>query len=312
MPFKPTDLRPPRPNLLAHAALAATLFLIRLPVSAAPPEPRVELAAPRDFGYVMGDLIEHRISVSVPEGYALETEFLPRPGAVADWLDIRGIEWERSGTGYRLRVTYQVLKGVKDPERLAIPPLPIRFRGADTLEAEAPGWEFVLSPIIPPKLPDEQVTVRAGFPPPTPPIAAHRLRLAAFAAGALAVALHLAGHYGFPPFSIRSGRPFARTRNELKRLAKKRPDPEVYRHALRAMHRALDETAGRTLLATHLDGFLQIRPAFVELRGDLERFFGLSQRVFFAAPHQPVPAEYPLGWLETLCRRCAMAERKTP
>lgn len=312
------DLAEPLESLLFFPARhAAGLLILGLaatsPASALEPAPQVEISAPRDYGYVMGDSVEHTIRVTVPESYTLETGFLPQPGALEDWLELRSVDWDRNLSGsearYRIRVAYQLFKGVRTPEKAVVPELPIRFAGPEPLEVKAPAWKFTVVPLIPPELSDDKVAIRAALPPEPAATATHRHRLWMYLAGALAVSGWLARQrLGWKD----SARPFARARRELKKLLRGPASPETFRAAATLIHRALDETAGGTLFAGRIDRFCQSHPAFAELREELAGFFALSQRLFFTSPEAPVPADYPITRLEDFCRRCAAAERRTP
>ncbi|CAL1239071.1 hypothetical protein [Candidatus Methylocalor cossyra] len=292
-------------------------FLIRLAAAlalwstAAYPAPslRVELAAPRDYGYLIGDLIVHRLTVELPAAYRLEPGFLPRPGAVNDWLEIRSVAWDRTDEGdaarYRIRVTYQVFKGVRSPERATVPALPLRFTGPEPLTLTAPEWSFSLAPLIAPETGDEAVAIRAPRAPEPASTLPQQRRLGGFLAGALVLgAWLLRGRLGWS----RRPQPFHRAYRELRRLLRGPASPETYRTAAKLLHRALDETAGYTVFAGQLDRFCQQRPAFAALRAELAEFFAFSQRLFFTAT--ATPADYPPPRLEALCRRCAAAERR--
>ncbi|WP_221047572.1 hypothetical protein [Methylogaea oryzae] len=302
-----------RPILHGGFLIAAAWLLVWAPPSAAAVEPVVEFFAPRDGRYVMGDSIEHTVAVTLPRGYVLESEFLPKPGAISDWLDLRRVDWDKENRGsevrYRVRVGYRVFKGVRSAEKLAIPPLPLRFRGANLVEAQAPEWNFVLNPIIPPNTPDNQVKVRDGLAAPAIELGPHRMRLAALLAGVVAVLAHLARRYQVLALLFRKRGPFERAHRQLLKLARRSSDPVVYRQAFRVLHRALDETAGQTLLTGHLERFFRSQPSFVELRGELELFFARSQRLFFAVPAAPPPADYPFERLEALCLQCELLEK---
>ncbi len=316
-PLNPADTAAQRPFLRAARGrcgglIGLMLFLAGSALPAAP-EPRIELAATRDYGYVMGDLIEHTLTVRVPESFALETGFLPRPGALDEWLDVRSADWtSERGNGdarYRIRLVYQVFKGVRGPEKARVPALPLRFTGPSTLEANAPEWEFTLMPLISPQLPDEAVAIRDALSPEPIATAPHWHRVWIYLAGSLALAGWLISQrLGWS----RRARPFARAYRELKKLLHGPVSPETYRSAVKLLHRALDETAGGTLFAGQVERFCESRPAFTEIREELVGFFTLSQRLFFTAPEAPAPADYPIARLESLCRRCAAMERRVP
>ncbi|HYE34608.1 hypothetical protein [Methylocaldum sp.] len=301
-----------RPSLKVNFGVSLALLLVPALAYATESAPRIQLSAPRNFGYVMGDLVDYDALITVPNCYALETEYLPKPGAVSEWLDIRTVNWTKTtderAVHYRLRLTYQAFKGVREPEKLTIPALPIRFRGQEPLEVQTPPWDIMIAPIIPPGVADEKVEIRDSTVPEPLPIQPRLLRLIAYLGGILVVLLLLAWRYGKLPFAS-SARPFAHALRDLKKLSRKPADADAYRTAVKALHRALDDTAGFRLFAAELETFLANRPAFTELRDELNHFFALSRKVFFTVPDVPIPADYPLTRLETLCRRCAAAER---
>jgi mxaA protein len=277
------------------------------------PAPRVELHAPRDFGYTMGDIVEQEIAIDAPAGYALETGLLPKPGALTESLEVRAADWDarrRDGaTAYRVTLAYQVFKGVRAAETAQVPALPLRFHGPAPLETQVPAWEFTVAPLIPPQLADAAVVIRDELPPAPLPTAPHAARLLACLAGLLALLGHLAwrrfgaGHRDLP---------FARAQRELRRLlrASASASPDAHRAAARRLHQALNETAGHILFAEQIGGFCQRQPKFAGLREDLAGFFALSRRLFFTAPEAPAPLDYPPARLLELCRRCAAVERR--
>jgi mxaA protein len=296
-------------------ACAAGALLLCLPAqgaaAATEPAPRVEISPSRDYGYTMGDLVRQTIRVAVPEAYTLESGFLPKPGALDEWLEVRSVNWDREpGQGaavYRIGMVYQVFKGVRGPEKATVPELTLRFSGPVPLEVKTPSWDFTVTPLIPPDLADAAVTIREATPPEPEATAPHRRRLALYLAGALAGAGWLAWQRLGP---TRRARPFARARREVKRLLRSSESPENFRAAAKLIHRALDETFGGTLFAGQLDRFCAARPAFAVCRDELDGFFALSQRLFFTSPEAAVTADYPAARLVELCRRCAAAERR--
>jgi mxaA protein len=273
--------------------------------------PRIELQAARNFGYTMGSLIEHRVRLWLPDGAELLSPRLPSPGAVNDWLDLRTIRWEReSGHIVRIDVTYQVFKGVREPETVVIPPLALAYRAADGHEAEiqTPEWPFGLSPLIPPATPDEKVTIRRDAQERKFPTEPAFYRWVAFLTAAALGALALAFRFGLIPTFGRQ-RPFAHAYRSLSRLsAIAKPDAR-YDAALRLVHAALAQTHGTPVFPAMLERFLIAHPAFAPLRPEFEQFLLSSQRHFFDP--STTDADLRTRWqaLENFCRRCARAER---
>ena len=109
------------------------------------------------------------------------------------------------------------------------------------------------------------------------------------------------------PFTRTARRPFARAYRDLRGIARSPFSPETFRAALQRLHRAFDESAGRTLFAEHLDAFFADRPGADGLRAATVDFFALSRGEFFAAD-AAAPAQS-LKSLLQFCRRWRERER---
>lgn len=264
----------------------------------------------RDFGIVMGETLSSEIRVAVAPGLTLETATLPQAGsALNDVLEVRESSWREQAkpdeTVYTIKLTYQVFKGVREAETVEVPALALRFsQAAETVEAQVPGWTFTLMPLIPPWASDADVQVRGDLPPPVYSAEGHWRWLAAFLLGLAGLGVYAAWQLGLPPFRFNAS-PFARAVSGLKKL-RKRTGLERWRQGLRLVHAALNETAGRVLCSSQLADFLAQQPQYAGLRPELERFFALSDRLFFAGGTEP-PVDYPWTRLEALCRQLAAA-----
>jgi mxaA protein len=308
-PFPANRTSPKVERAVHFAGLLVFALTAAPPLFGKEPAPTLEIAAPRDYGFVMGDIVETAVSVSVPENYALEAGFLPKPGTLDEWLDVRSVAWDRESSNgralYRIHLAYQVFKGVRSPAKATIPELPIRFAGAAPLEVKAPALDFTIVPLIPPDLPDEKVASRPAAPPESEATEAHFRRLVLCLAGAFVAGSWLAWHRLGP---ARRARPFAEARRDMKLLLQGSASPKNFRAAARRLHRALDASFGGTLFAGQIDRFCAEKPSFAGLRDELADFFALSQELFFTSPESSVPADYPPERLAELCRRLASAE----
>jgi mxaA protein len=289
------------------------VFLLWPLLSSAASPGRLAATVPPDRPYGMGGVLEQTLVVAVPKAYALESGFLPQPGALDDWLEVRSLDWSRETgdfeTTYRIRIAYQLFKGLRTEERAVIPGLPVRFDGPEPLELRGPELPVRLAPLIPPNLPDESVGIRDEAPPELRPVAGHWRRFWLCLSAALAGSGFLA--WLRLDQALRA-QPFGRAHRKLARLRRGAATPEAVRTATRLIHRALDETAGETLFAGQVGAFCEARAGFAGLRDDLAGFFAASRRLFFTAPDSPPPENYSLERLAELCRRCAAAERSAP
>ena len=275
--------------------------------------PRIELEAPRDYAYVIGDRIEQTLSLHLRDGRNLDPDSLPAPGPLNEWLLLREsrLEPERGQAEIqRLRLTYQVFKGVRAPETVTIPPLALRLQsGEATAEIHAPAWSFTLAPVIPPDVTDEQAELRDPAPPLPVDAAPLTQQLMAWLAAATLVALLI----GLRAYLIRrKTRPFAEAAREVRQTLKGSADEDALRQAARTLHRAFDHTFGETLFAAEIDRFCDQHHAFAPQRERMERFFAWSRRLFFetGAAEGPMAPEARQSLLE-LVSRCEAAERKT-
>ncbi|MDO9425759.1 MAG: nonribosomal peptide synthetase MxaA, partial [Methylobacterium sp.] len=88
------------------------------------------------------------------------------------------------------------------------------------------------------------------------------------------------------------------------------PDAEAaYGDALRALHRGLDATDGRRVLADDLPGFLARHPAYRPDAAGLADLLSASRLAFFGPGPAAARAALPWPHLEALARRLAAAER---
>ncbi|WP_029001758.1 hypothetical protein [Azohydromonas australica] len=291
--------------------LVSTLALMAGPASAQAVQLR-ELE-PRRFGYQIGDLVERRAEVDLPTGLRLDRESLPtpRPGAS---MELREARWEpspwwRPGGSATLLLRYQVLRSPGTPQLLDLPPVALRFvGGARPQEVRLDGLPILVSPLVPEPPPERRGlgALQPDLPPPLIDTHALRSRLVVEALIAvLAGAVLLGSVLGWP--WRRRPKPFDVAWRQMRRL----PEPASavhWRQAMTALHQALDLSAGEALFAPGLDAFLARRPAFAPLRPELERFFELSRRTFFAPGGEAIPE---LGWLKALCRLARQLERES-
>lgn len=294
-------------------ALAALLLWFLPPGAADDAKVTVELQEARPFGYVIGDLIRRQATVTAPGGFRLEREHLPAPAPLNPWLDLRAVEVEekreQNRTRYDIAVTFQVFKGVKDSEKLTLPPIPLRFHdGAGVLEAEIPAWTFGYGPLIPRLAPDEEVEIRPSREAEPLLIAPRLWRLGMVAGAAALVLAYLAWVYDLIPLIHRRPGPFTRACREIGSLRKRGGNADNERRALQLFHTALNQTAGETLFAPRLDAFFQSHPRYAGLTAPTARFFARSRQLFFGDPAD-AGSDFTLAELERLCKQFRRIER---
>lgn len=296
-------------NLQPPAMLVALLL-----AAAAQAAPQLELTAsePRAFGYQVGDLVQRRLVVHAPDGWSLDAESIPRPGARGQPLELRRVDRhdsdEPGGRRHELLFEYQVFFAPTAVRTLELRPFRLVLRGpARVEELRVEAWPVTVAPLVP-----VEVSPRRGLgelqPDREPPLvdtAATQRRLGAWAALALVLLGWLATlRYGLP-WLTRRRRPFGLAWRELRRLPD-RPDDEAWRAACKQLHEALNRSAGEVVFEHALPRFLAAHPAFAPLHDPLQRFLQRSRREFFAgAAREPDDGRV----LVELARRCRDAER---
>lgn len=280
---------------------------------AAEPAPiGVQVGEPRAFGHMVGDVVTRRIVLDVPARLTLIDGSLPTPGRVGQSFELRRVQHERDaatgGVRHVLQLDYQVFRAPTEPRVLDLPSFVLRFegqpRGEDLRIDYAPVGVVPLAPVEP--------VLRAGFgalrpdrAPPPIDARPERLRLLLYAVLALGPLAYLAYvHLGWPWWRRRQ-QPFAVAQRQLASLPLDAP-AERWLGAWRALHAALDASAGRVVQADGIERFVGERPRFATLLDDLDRFFDRSQALFFR-DNALVDADR--QWLRDFCRRCFDAER---
>ncbi|MDD2767295.1 MAG: hypothetical protein PHT19_01095 [Methylococcus sp.] len=265
------------PLAIILSTAAAFALLMNANDAAAPA--RFESQDDHAATHTMGDLIVRDVLVSTGPGVRIDPASLPAPGALSDWAEIRKVETDSNEEQTRIRFTYQVFYGLRGPETAELPPLRLRFEGAGGApDVEAPALPVSFMPLIPPGIPDEKVAVRPLRPAETLPISPYGKWLALSLIAAGAGLLYLLWMRGLLPM-FAGPLPFRRACRDLQRAASQ---PSPGQAACLILHRALNETAGEAIFGNGLESFLGRHPQFAGIRGELDEFFALSRRVFFA------------------------------
>ncbi len=261
---------------------------------------------PRAFGYQVGDVVQRRITVEVPDGLVLDENSLPRPGARGTALELRALRKTAGAQRLQIELDYQVFLSPAAVRTLELPSLTLRYGGVPrSQEVRIESWPLTVAPLVP-----VEVSPRNGLgelQPDAAPLlidnAARRWRLLGWAALLTALLGYLAVVYFGLPWWGAQRRPFALA---WRRLCA--PDAPVWREACQQVHAAFNQSAGEVLFEHGVDRFTARQPSFAPLKQDIVRFLRLSQREFFeGGAQQPDDA----AWLATFCKRCRDAERGT-
>ncbi len=254
----------------------------------------------RGFGYTIGDLVRRQITVR-GKATGFSRELLPEPGAINAWLTLHSTEIHQKGGDVVLTLTYQITGANAEVSLLELPV--IELRTTDQTLARIDARPISISPIIGPKpfvlvglgdlQPDQQ--------PATPDFTALRQRFTVFGittAGLLA----LLGWRRWRRNQDHRVTPFAQARRALRN--QKNPVD-----GCRLLHRAFDQTAGRSLFLEDLTQFFVEHPQFQPAADSIEHFFDQSRAVFFSAASGPGNPDL-LRLTQALTKRLAKLEAR--
>lgn len=286
---------------LALGLLVLPLLAVRAAVAQGGPS--LDVVEPRAFGYSVGDVLQRRVLLQLPPGWALDLSSLPKARRPGQALELRAAQLD----GRELRLDYQVFLAPTEVRTLEVPPLQLRLAGpAGEQFLRVDAWPVTVAPLVP-----LDVSPRTGLgelrpdaPPPPIGTEARRLRLALYAAALALVATYLVHVYVGLPWWGRRQRPFAQAWRSLRRLPAEPAGPRQ-REALLLLHQALNASAGQVVFEAGLADFIDAHPRFAPLREGLAGFFRRSHDEFFAGRS----GQADLPSLRALCRACRDAER---
>ncbi len=274
----------------------------------------------RDAGYVVGDLLSRKITLTIKKPYQLIEESLPIVGYEHRYKgQVSGIELaaitkettvNRDSETHVLDLTYQVFTTGRVAKPAALRAEIIKLRNTENakevVEYRIPSFNFRVSPLSV----IGQVKLDQEMYPFIPPLTLdnskiifHLKILATLLALALLGLLYIFGTHAWLP---RMGAPFAKAYRDIKKMNN---SPEGIKQAVSRVHESLNKTAGASLFSNNLDAFLTRKPAFAPAKQEIEKFFGLSHQVFFQDASHDLQHDNPKSWLLSLCRTLRDCER---
>jgi mxaA protein len=274
----------------------------------------IEANNPRPFGYIVGDTFEQTLELSAKNTQILDEKSLPKPGRMNAWLELRDITvTETASAGrnnYRAKLRYQIPNAPTEIRVIELPSHRFSFSEANQkpVEVRSTEWPMTIGPITP-----AEVLARDGLEALRPDVAPQlidttpiqqRMLLSALALGALLI-YWVYRHFGIP-FLASQQRPFTRTYRELNRLNKEN-DLEIFPKAIEKLHRALNETAGKSLFTENIEQFLGHRSIPDGLADKTREFFQISRVEFFGGG--AADSQRSLSWALDFCRAWRDVER---
>lgn len=277
----------------------------------------------RDAGYVVGDILERTITITIKKPYELVKESLPIEGYEHRYKgQISGIELVKisaketqhsDSVTHAMHLKYQIFTTGKLAKPAALRPEIIKLRNTtnkEVLQYRIPSFSFRISPLSV----FGSVKLKEEMSPFIKPLLIDankdklQLKILMCILGfALLSLLYIFGMHAWLP---RMGGPFARAFRDIRKMPE---TAESLQKAVARLHESLNKTAGNSLFSSNLADFVKIRPAFEPMKQEIENFFGLSRQVFFEESSESGTVrntnETPKTWLLRFCRRMRDCER---
>jgi mxaA protein len=273
----------------------------------------------RDAGYVVGDILERTITLTVKKPYELVKESIPIVGYEHRWKgQISGIELSKvsseemqhsDSVTHVIHLTYQVFTTGKLAKPAALRAEILKMRNTEkkeTLQYRVPSFNFRVSPLSV----FGSVKLKEEMSPFTPPFlidsSKQKLTLKLLI-GLLGLSLlGLLYIFGMRAWLPRMGAPFAKAYRDIRKM----PETAVgLKQAVARVHESLNKTAGTSLFGNNIDNFIQDKPNFSPVKLDIEKFFALSRKVFFEPESSQNSSEHTKAWLMKFCRHLRDCER---
>lgn len=264
---------------------------------------RAELS--RAYGYVIGDLIEQRLQLDMPEATKLDVASLPKPGKLNAWVELRSAE--QSATTVVLR--YQLMNSPRDVAVVFLPAIKLQFIGADAARSEVlvDAQAISISPLT-----KDETFARTGMEAMRPEREVQLLdthkheRRAMQALGAAAVLAGLLGAWRWWRKQRLARGPFARAAVAIASLK-----AEHALDAMIALHEAFNAVAGRSVFVQSLSSFFVQQPQYAIEKNEIEDFFSMSRAQFFGQATAPAHHDADqLKWIASLAKRLARIEKR--
>jgi mxaA protein len=247
-------------------------------------ETRIAVHDPRPYGYQIGDTFQREVRVFPAPGVRVQDKALTKPGRAGTWFELRSIAVDRPDDGsVRLVLDYQVINVPTEVRTVSTPSFAVPVTDGQRLVRMPlqPAWVTV-APMTPQTVlgRDRLTETQADIPAKGIDTAPLTTRLRWLALAALLPILALV--YCWTPWDalLPRPRPFAKAFRQAHR-ARNRDDQEFWSAALRALHAALDQTAGQTVFTHNVTLLAQRNAAWNRLLPALGEWLTVSRAVFF-------------------------------
>ncbi|PIR70375.1 MAG: hypothetical protein COU46_01785 [Candidatus Niyogibacteria bacterium CG10_big_fil_rev_8_21_14_0_10_42_19] len=233
-----------------------------------------------DFGYVYGDTIVIKAEIVTRGKILLNKEKLSlRRMKINDWLDIRVILDKAKETGnrniYRLTIEYRIFYASFETSVIEIPEYRLSFSDKErTFFVYIPLYSATVSPLAT-REEAENLMISPLVAPQEPDTKYFFFSLAIFAVSASLLFSFVLTHYLYIYVRLRRNSVFGVALNQLNNV-------NSLKEAMLITHRAINSYAGCACFRSEIGSFIKDHPEFENVRSELERFFTLSEEIFFS------------------------------
>lgn len=274
----------------------------------------------KDAGYVVGDILSRKVTITIKKPYQLIKESVPIVGYEHRYKgQISGIELvniimsskEKSDSEtHILDMSYQVFTTSRVAKPAALRAEILKMRNTENkdevVEYRVPSFPFRVSPLSV----YGQVKLDEEMYPYSPPLILDSsqaiINVKVLTSIFIVALLGLLYIFGTITWLPRMGAPFAKAYRDIKKMS---DSTEDIKKAVTRVHQSLNETMGVSVFNNNLDALLSKKPAFLPVKQDIEKFLGLSHQVFFQDASNPLSEDNPKKWLLELCRHLRHCER---
>ena len=263
----------------------------------------------RNFGYLIGDVVEVKVQISSHKEFGLDEGKLPKGRTkLNDQLELSVVGFNAVQSGelnqYSFTLRYQLFYAVQGASvKFKIPEYVLYFRSpAKTVKAVVPSYRLTVGSLLESQWKDVELA------PDKKPATGTPWRFIVSLSAFLVLTTGFFGYLMVPRILAERRRPspFRRALKQIKRV-------KLKREAIALLHGAIASHGGRTYHAFDIAEFFENHPDFKLLQGELEILFSESEDFFFGsdeAARGEAASHELLLMLKTLLKKLKKAETK--